>query len=62
MRIDIAELTYDEMRDVMQKLRELKMETKVKKLGASFVLQTENGPMQVPRNEAVALLGVPAMF
>jgi len=62
MKFNIDELTYEEIREVMDRLRNLKIETKVRRLGASVVLQTEQGPVQLPQNEAMAILGVPAMF
>lgn len=62
MKINIDELTYEEIKDVVDRLRNLKIETKFRRLGSSIILQTEQGPVQLPRNEAVELLGVPAMF
>ena len=62
MKINIDELTYEEIREVVERLRSLKLETVVRRAGPCMVLQTENGPMQVPRNEAVDIFGVPEMF
>jgi hypothetical protein len=62
MKINIDELTMEEIHEVVDRLRNLKIETKFRRLGSSVVLQTEQGPVQLPQNEAVAILGVPAMF
>jgi len=62
MKINIDELTYEEIKDVVDRLRQMKIETKFRRLGASIILQTEQGPVQIARNEAVEMLGVPAMF
>lgn len=62
MKINIDELSYDEIKDVVDRLRAMKIESKFARLGSSIVLQTENGPMQVARNEAVELFGIPAVF
>lgn len=62
MKINIDELTYEEIKDVVDRLRQMKIETKFRRLGGTIMLQTEQGPVQLPRNEAVELYGVPAMF
>jgi hypothetical protein len=62
MKINIDELTYDEIKDVVDRLREMKIESKFARLGASIILQTEQGPVQLPSNEAVEILGIPAIF
>ena len=62
MKINIDELSYDEIKDVVDRLRAMKIESKFSRLGSSIILQTENGPMQVARNEAVELFGIPAVF
>lgn len=62
MKFNIDELTYEEIKDVVDRLRNMKIETKFRRLGASIILQTEQGPMQVAQNEAVEIFGVPAMF
>ena len=62
MKINIEELSYDEIKDVVDRLRAMKIESKFARLGSSIILQTENGPMQVARNEAVELFGIPAVF
>ena len=62
MKINIDELTYEEIREVVEQLRCLKIEAKFHRLGGSVVLQTEQGPVQVPHAEAVDVLGLPAVF
>jgi len=62
MKFNIDELTYDEIKEVVMQLREMKIETKFARFGASVVLQTEQGPVRLPKNEAVAVLGIPAIF
>ncbi len=62
MKFNIDELTFEEIKDVVDRLRNMKIETKFRRLGASIILQTEQGPMQVAQNEAVEIFGVPAMF
>ncbi len=62
MKINIDELTFEEIKEVVDRLRNMKIETKFRRMGPSVILQTENGPVQVAQNEAVEILGVPAMF
>ncbi|MCX6769829.1 MAG: hypothetical protein NT051_04085 [Candidatus Micrarchaeota archaeon] len=62
MKINIDELTYEEIHEVVSRLRQMKIETKFMRVGASVVLQTEQGPIQVAQNEAAAFFGIPAMF
>jgi len=62
MKINIEELSYDEIKDVVDRLRAMKIESKFARLGSSIVLQTEQGPMVIARNEAVELFGIPALF
>ena len=62
MKINIDELTYEEIKEVVDRLRQMKIETKFRRFGSSIILQTEQGPVQVAANEAIALYGVPAMF
>lgn len=62
MKFNIGELTVEEIREVVDRLRQMKIETKLRRLGSSVILQTEAGPVQVAGNEAVEILGVPAMF
>jgi hypothetical protein len=62
MKINIDELSYEEIRDVVDRLRALKIESRFSRLGASVILQTEQGPVQVPGNEACELFGIPAVF
>ena len=62
MKINIDELTYEEIKDVVDRLRQMKIETKFRRVGATIMLQTEQGTVQVAANEAVELYGVPAMF
>ena len=62
MKINIDELTYEEIKEVVERLRNLKIETKVRRMGPSVVLQTENGPVQLSEPEAIEIAGVPAMF
>lgn len=62
MKINIDELTYEEIKDVVDRLRQMKIETKFRRVGATIMLQTEQGTVQVPQEEAVALYGIPAVF
>lgn len=62
MKINIDELTLDEIKEVVDRLRMMKLETTMRRHGASVVLQTEQGPVQLPANEAEQLVGIPAMF
>ena len=62
MKINIEELSYDEIKDVVDRLRAMKIESKFARLGSSIVLQTEQGPMVIAHNEAVELFGIPAVF
>ena len=62
MKINIEELTYDEIKEVVDRLRALKIESKFAMSGSAIVLQTEQGPVSLPKNEAVALVGIPALF
>ena len=62
MKFNIDELSYEEIKDVVDRLRAMKIESKFSRLGSSIVLQTEQGPMVVARNEAVELFGIPAVF
>ena len=62
MKFNIDELTYAEIKEVVDRLREMKIETKFARVGASIVLQTEQGPVQVPADEAIELFGLPAVF
>ena len=62
MKINIDELSYEEIKDVVDRLRALKIESKFSRLGASVILQTEQGPVQLAHNEAVELFGIPAVF
>jgi len=62
MKINIDELSYEEIREVVDRLRAMKIESKFARQGASVILQTEQGPMIIARNEAVELFGIPAVF
>ena len=62
MKFNIDELSYEEIKDVVDRLRAMKIESKFARLGSCIILQTENGPMQVAKNEAVELFGIPAVF
>ncbi len=62
MKINIDELTYEEIKEVVDRLRQMKIESKFRKVGSTVVLQTEQGTVQVPNNEAVELYGIPAVF
>ena len=62
MKFNIDELTYEEIREVVDMLRRMKIDAKFACNGNSVVLQTECGPVQVRREEAVEMCGVPAMF
>ncbi|HIH19336.1 TPA: hypothetical protein HA225_05145 [Candidatus Micrarchaeota archaeon] len=62
MKINIDELTFEEIREVVERLRNLKIETKFRRVGPSIILQTEQGPVQLPNNEALEIAGVPAMM
>ena len=62
MKINIEELSFEEIREVVDRLRAMKIESKFTMIGSSIVLQTEQGPVSLPRNEASALFGIPAVF
>lgn len=62
MKINIDELTYEEIRDVVERLRNMKLETVMRRKGPSMILQTENGPVQIAESEAAEVYGVPAMM
>ena len=62
MKINIDELTYEEIKDVVDRLRQMKIEAKFRRVGATIMLQTEQGTVQVAQNEAVELYGIPAVF
>ncbi len=62
MKINIDELTYEEIKEVVDRLRNMKIETKFRRLGPSIILQTENGPVQLPEAEAIDIFGIPAMM
>ena len=62
MKINIDELTFEEIKEVVDRLRNMKIETKFRRMGPCIILQTENGPVQLPNNEAIEILGVPAMM
>jgi hypothetical protein len=62
MKFNIDELTFEEIKDVVDRLRQMKIETKFRRLGSSIILQTEQGTVQVAQEEAVEIFGVPAMF
>jgi hypothetical protein len=62
MKFNIDELSYEEIKDVVDRLRAMKIESRFARFGSSVVLQTEQGPMVVARNEAVELFGIPALF
>ena len=62
MKINIDELTYEEIKEVVEQLRNMKIETKFRRLGGSLILQTEAGPVQLPQNEALTIYGVPQMM
>lgn len=62
MKFNIDELTYEEIKEVVDHLRQMKIETKFARLGSTVVLQTEQGQVQLPKNEAAAILGIPAIF
>jgi hypothetical protein len=62
MKINIEELSFEEIKEVVDRLRAMKIESKFSMLGSSIILQTENGPVQLPKNEASALCGIPAVF
>ncbi len=62
MKINIDELTYEEIKEVVDRLRQMKIESKFTRMGGMIVLQTEQGTVQVPQNEAAALYGIPAVF
>lgn len=62
MKINIDELTFEEIKEVVDRLRNMKIEAKFRRMGPSIILQTENGPVQLPNNEAIEILGVPAMM
>ena len=62
MKINIDELTYEEIREVVDRLRSMKLETVMRRSGPSVILQTEQGPVQLGQEEAIEIFGVPAMF
>jgi len=62
MKINIDELTYEEIKDVVDRLRQMKIESKFRRVGATIMLQTEQGVVQVAQEEAVELYGIPAVF
>lgn len=62
MKMNIEELTYEEIKEVVDTLRRMKIEAKFACSGNCIVLQTECGPVQVAKEEAVEMMGVPAMF
>ena len=62
MKINIDELTFEEIKEVVDRLRSMKIEAKFRRMGPSIILQTEQGPVQLPNNEAIEILGVPAMM
>ena len=62
MKINIDELTYEEIKEVVDRLREMKLETVMRRFGPSVILQTEQGPVQIAESEAAEIYGVPAMF
>ena len=62
MKINIDELTFEEIKEVVDRLRQMKIETKFRRMGPSIILQTEQGPVQLPNDEAIQIVGVPAMM
>ena len=62
MKINIDELSYEEIKDVVDRLRQMRIEAKFRRVGATVVLQTEQGAVQVQQEEAVELYGIPAVF
>ncbi len=62
MKINIDELTLEEIKEVVDRLRSMKLETVMRRAGPSVVLQTEQGPMLVPKAEALDIFGVPEMM
>ena len=62
MKINIDELSFDEIKEVVDRLRAMKIESKFSRLGSRVILQTDNGPVQVAGNEAAALWGIPSVF
>ncbi|MCX8195397.1 MAG: hypothetical protein N3G22_04825 [Candidatus Micrarchaeota archaeon] len=62
MKINIGEITYEEVQEVLERLRKLRMEAKIIRLGSSVVIQTDYGAVQIPKNEAAELFGIPALF
>ncbi len=62
MKINIDELTYEEIKEVVDRLRMMKLETIIRKSGPSIILQTEQGPVQIAGEEAVEVYGLPAMM
>ena len=62
MKINIDELSYEEIKDVVDRLRQMKIESKFRKVGETVVLQTEQGAVQVQQEEAIELCGIPAVF
>ena len=62
MKINIDELTYEEIKEVVDRLREMKLEAVMRRMGPSVILQTEQGPVQIAECEAAEIYGVPAMM
>lgn len=62
MKINIDELTYEEIKEVVDRLREMKIETIMRRFGPSVILQTEQGPVQIAEAEATEVYGVPIMM
>ena len=62
MKINIDELSYEEIKDVVDRLRQMKIESKFRRVGAAVVLQTEQGAVEVQQEEAIELCGIPAVF
>jgi hypothetical protein len=61
MRINIDELTYEEIKEVVERLRKMKLEASFYRRGPSVILQTEQGPVQLSEPEAEEY-GMPAIF
>lgn len=61
MKINIDELTYEEIHEVIERLRNMKIESKLQRMGGLVVLQTEAGPVQLSADEAVDVLGIPSI-
>ncbi|MCX8197056.1 MAG: hypothetical protein N3G80_01935 [Candidatus Micrarchaeota archaeon] len=62
MKINIGELTYEEMREVAERLRNLKIEISIRRVGTCLILQTENGPVQLHQDEAAETFSLPEML